>query len=85
MTGADVFVLYGMPVVIFSVGFAIYLLADRSARRSEVRINELRRQEAESAGPEMPTGDESESELVQAREAAREARIVRRQAAQPLQ
>ena len=49
MTGADVFVLYGMPAAIFAVGFAIYLLADRSARRSEVRINELRRQEAEEA------------------------------------
>jgi tetrahydromethanopterin S-methyltransferase subunit G len=49
MTGADIFVLYGMPVAIFAVGFAIYKVADISARRSEIRINELRRQEAENA------------------------------------
>jgi len=49
MTGADVYVLFGMPTAIVVVAFAGYLLADRSARRSEVRVNELRRQEAEEA------------------------------------
>jgi H+/gluconate symporter-like permease len=49
MTGADVFVLFGMPITIVVVAFAGYLLADRSARRSELRVNEMRRQEAEEA------------------------------------
>jgi hypothetical protein len=49
MIGADVFVLFGIPAVIGVFGAVIYLLADRSARRSERLVNELRRQETEEA------------------------------------
>jgi hypothetical protein len=50
MTGADVFVLFVMPVALFGYGGVIYLLVDWSAQRSAARIKEQRQQEAEQAG-----------------------------------
>lgn len=37
MTGADVFVLFAMPVALFGYGGVMYLLADWSARRAARR------------------------------------------------
>jgi Flp pilus assembly protein TadB len=81
MTGADVFVLFGIPAAVLVFGAALYWHADLSARRSEVRIVELRQQETESVELGAPTREEKEYEWLQAREAFQE-QIARREAGQ---
>jgi hypothetical protein len=54
-----------MPTVVSAVGAAIYLHADYETRRSAARIEELRRQEAESAELGMPTREASPASLTE--------------------
>jgi len=72
---------FGILAAVLVFGAALYWHANLSARRSEVRIVELRQQETESVELGAPTREESVHEWLQAREAVQE-QIARGEAGQ---